>query len=67
MLKKHEIDSALWQKLEAHLKEKLTSLRAQNDAELGTEATSKLRGRIAEVKSLLSLGEIQETVQQEAD
>lgn len=67
MLKKHEIDSALWQKLEAHLKEKLTSLRAQNDAELGPEATSKLRGRIAEVKSLLSLGEIQETVQQEAD
>lgn len=67
MLTKLEKDSALWQKLEWHLKETLESLRSQNDADLSAEATAKLRGRIAAVKSMLALGESQEPVQPEDD
>lgn len=67
MLNKLEKDSALWQKLEAHLKETLESLRSQNDADLSAEATAKLRGRIATVKTMLALGESQELVQPEDD
>lgn len=46
----------LWQRLEAHMKDQLGKLRAQND-KIQTEAeTAALRGRIAEVKRIISLG-----------
>jgi len=58
--------SAVWQKLEPHLKERLTTLRAQNDGELDELSTARLRGRIAELKLILSLQNA-DSVQAEAD
>ena len=49
--------SAVWLKIEAHLKAKLEMLRVKNDGALSAEDTARLRGRIMEVKSLLELGE----------
>jgi len=46
----------LWHRLEKHLKEHLDKLRMQND-KIQTEAeTAALRGRIAELKSIINLG-----------
>lgn len=49
--------SETWRKLKAHLETRLATLRASNDNSLDERKTAKLRGRIAEVKYLLSLGE----------
>lgn len=55
-LKQHERGSEVWLSLERHLAERLQTLRMQNDANQTDESTAHLRGRIAEIKSLLSLG-----------
>lgn len=55
----HERKSELWMKLSRHLAERLDSLRRQNDGDQTEESTAKLRGRIAEIKALLKLGEDQ--------
>jgi len=52
----HERQSAVWQKLKPYLDTRLETLRRQNDGQLTPEQTAKLRGRIAEVKAILSLG-----------
>lgn len=49
--------SALWQKLAQHYGERLSALRAKNDKPGNPDDTARLRGRIAEVKALLSLGQ----------
>lgn len=50
--------SETWRALEAHINERLATLRAQNDAiTLDGNSTAVLRGRIAELKSILSLPE----------
>lgn len=64
---KQELSSSAWMKLEAYLREKLVALRAQNDGDMSLEATARLRGRIAQVKFILALGEDQEPVQPEGD
>lgn len=51
----HERHGQLWRDLMRHLEDRLAELRQQNDATLDDRATATLRGRIAEVKSLLSL------------
>ena len=48
--------SPLWRKLAEHYESRLESLRNQNDGDRADVDTAKLRGRIAEVKLLLSLG-----------
>lgn len=48
--------SPLWRKLAEHYESRLESLRNQNDGDRVDVETAKLRGRIAEVKLLLSLG-----------
>ena len=48
-----EAQSALWLKIEKELTDRLVTLRGQNDGDRSTEETAKLRGRIAEVKSIL--------------
>ncbi len=58
--------SALWQKLEPYLEERISTLRAQNDGELDQLATARLRGRLAELKLILSLRNA-DSVQAEAD
>jgi hypothetical protein len=51
-----DLQSATWRKLETHLIERLSALRAQNDGDLDPVATAKNRGRIAICKELLALG-----------
>lgn len=60
-----ERQSALWQKLAAHLSERLDAQRARNDGELSPEETHKLRGRIAQIKEILALA--REPVQVDGD
>lgn len=53
-----ERQSALWQKLEAHLQKRLVSHRIKNDAQNQTDIqTAALRGAIAETKHLIGLGQ----------
>lgn len=50
--------STTWAKLKRHLEERLAALRAQNDAlSMDPIATAATRGRIAELKLLLSAAE----------
>ena len=52
-----EKQGATWAKIEAELNRRLTTLRSNNDAMTLTEAeTQHLRGRIAELKSIIALG-----------
>lgn len=52
----------LWQKLAQHYSQRLATLRAKNDNPLTADETADLRGRIAEVKALLSLADDLPTV-----
>ena len=50
-----ELHSSLWAKLTEHYEARLQLLRAKNDNPLTPEETSRLRGRINEVKQFLAL------------
>ena len=52
---KQERMSPLWGALMKHLETRLATLRNQNDGDLDQVATANHRGRIAEIKALLSL------------
>lgn len=52
-----ERHSALWIKLNEYYEARLQLLRAKNDAVMTPEETSRIRGRIAEVRSFLALSE----------
>ena len=56
-LEKHEISSSTWTKVEAHIKARLDTLRATNDADLDPIQTALLRGRIRELKALTDLSQ----------
>jgi hypothetical protein len=58
-LEQHEIDSAIWKKIKADLEQRLALCRAQNDGDQDPIKTANLRGRIADIKATLSLGEPQ--------
>ncbi len=49
-----ERQSAVWTKISEELTARLESLRTQNDTHKTAEETASLRGRIAEVKSMLN-------------
>lgn len=50
--------SPIWVAIKAHLESRLERLRLMNDNEsLDAVQTASIRGRIAEVKGLLSVGE----------
>lgn len=55
--------SAFWRKLEDYCEDRLEVLRKENDADRSEIETARLRGRIAELKSLISLGK--ETAQKD--
>jgi hypothetical protein len=57
VIEPHERKTALWQKLEKHYQEKLELFRKRNDASIDEVKTANARGRIAEIKSFLALGE----------
>jgi len=48
-----EAESLVWKKVEAELTARLETLRIQNDGDRTAEETAKIRGRIAEVKTIL--------------
>lgn len=49
--------SPAWQKLRRYMEDELATLRIANDAsDLDPISTARLRGRIAELKTLLALG-----------
>lgn len=48
-----ESQSALWQKLSAELTKRLDLLRQKNDGNHDPMETAKIRGQIAEVKTML--------------
>ena len=58
LLTPSDIHSALWRKLEEHLNARLLILRARNDGNLSADETAKLRGRIAEIKNMIELGNL---------
>lgn len=60
-----ERKSAVWLKLKAHLEERLENHRSKNDGDLSGDLTAKTRGRIAEIKELLKLGEPQQKIEAE--
>lgn len=47
--------SPTWTRLKKHLQGRLEALRNELEQDLPEEKTAKVRGRLAEVKSLLSL------------
>ena len=53
----HERTNPLWARLAQHMEQRLSELRAMNDAHLPPERTADIRGRIAALKELLSLGD----------
>lgn len=55
-LEEHEINSPLWQKLKKHYETKLESLRVSNDSDSTELQTARRRGRIQEIKNILSAG-----------
>jgi hypothetical protein len=56
-LEPHEAQTALWLKLEAHIRDRIETLRALNDGDLDQIRTARTRGRIAALKELLSLSQ----------
>ena len=57
VLSRADRESPTWLKLKAHLETKLQSLREKNDVLLDEAHTARLRGRIAQVKECLALGD----------
>lgn len=49
-----EKNHPVWQKIEAHLQNRVIILRAKNDGPLDPLQTATIRGQIAEAKALLS-------------
>lgn len=56
VLSKSERQGAVFQKIDAYYRDRLLTLRSENDGNLDPVATAKVRGRIAEVKYILALG-----------
>lgn len=54
-LLRDDFQSRTWERMEAHLRERLAELREENDTRLDDVKTATLRGRIAEIKELLAL------------
>lgn len=54
-LNEFERNSSTWAKLEKYIKDELALLRERNDADSDQISTAKLRGRIFELKKILSL------------
>lgn len=54
-LDRSDFNTRTWERMEALLLARLDALRKRNDQNLDSEETANLRGRIAEVKSLLAL------------
>jgi hypothetical protein len=54
-LQHDEVQSAAWQKIQAYCEERLASCRKQLEGDLAHDQSTKLRGRILELKGILAL------------
>lgn len=64
----HQKHSDTWRRLlTEYCVERLKALRIQNEGDLDPVATSKLRGRIAEVKALMALDNDEPIVEPQQD
>ena len=54
-LTEQEKHSSTWTRLEEYLRSELDILRQRNDAEIDATSTARLRGRILQIKQILSL------------
>lgn len=52
VLTEEERNSALWQKIDTYLTDRLSSLRKQNDNPQDTEKTADIRGQIKFIKKM---------------
>lgn len=52
-----DTNSDTWRAIRLHVDARLARLRQQNEGDLDPEKTAKLRGRIAELKELLTLAQ----------
>ena len=50
-----DFDSQTWKYIERWAEQRMTKFREKNDGDLNAEQTAKVRGRIAELKELLTL------------
>jgi hypothetical protein len=57
IISEQERESVLWKRIRSHYDKRLSTMRSKNDGPLGNEETLVLRGRIHEIKTLLSLGD----------
>lgn len=58
LLLPHELESAVWRKIKAHLETELVERRAYNDGQSLTEIeTAMIRGEIKHIKRMLRLGD----------
>lgn len=55
MLQPEDFTGQTWRRLRAELERRIAELRLSNDAEHDQTRTAAIRGRIAEVKRILSL------------
>lgn len=62
VLDKHELQSSVWKKIEAHLKAELAERREYNDGHSLTDIqTATIRGEIKHIKKMLNLSEALKT------
>ena len=64
-LTQEDRDNPLWLKLKAEYEARLAQLRSSNDKDMGDTETAKQRGRIAEVKRFLEIGEEKKVIEVE--
>lgn len=55
VLTKEDVDSPTWKRIRARLERRLEELRAKNDRPASVEETAATRGKIAEIKFLLTM------------
>lgn len=65
-LTESDFTSPTWLRLKALFEARLAELRIKNDGRLSPEDTERLRGRICEVKQLLSLSNPNESAQEDS-
>lgn len=57
ILDRHDLQSAVWKKLQAHMEFRLHALRSKNDGAFDAIETAAIRGRIGQLKELLALAQ----------
>jgi hypothetical protein len=58
LLTQQDINGQVWKKIQDHLNARLLTMRAKNDGNLTADETAKVRGRIAEIKNMIELGNL---------